>query len=85
MVLPCTLIDGINGQYWNLLSRYNYYHGKNYHSITIYHNIINFLNQASASHRPAHTWFLRIAFVHECLYVCVFACVCVSTPEAMKN
>ena len=34
------------------------------------------LNQAHVGLRLAHTWFLRIAFVHECLYVCVFACVC---------
>ena len=35
------------------------------------------LNQARA-------WFLRIASVHECLYACVFACVCVR-PEAINN
>ena len=29
-----------------------------------------FLNQA-------HAWFLKIASVRKCLYVCVFACVCV--------
>ena len=26
--------------------------------------------------RPACTWFLRIASVHECLHACVFTCVC---------
>ena len=37
--------------------------------------------------RPAGTWFLSIASVHECLYVCVcvFVCVCVSAPEAINN
>ena len=31
------------------------------------------LNQACATHRPAHAWFLEIAFVPHCYtYVCVF-------------
>ena len=33
------------------------------------------LNQARAGHRPARTWFLRIASVRELLYVCVCLCV----------
>ena len=35
---------------------------------------ITFLNQAR---QPARAWFLRIAPVRECLYACVFVCVCV--------
>ena len=29
------------------------------------------------SARLVHTWFLRIASVYECLYVCMCVCVCV--------
>ena len=39
-------------------------------------------------HQPqAGTWFLRIASVHECLYVCMCVCalVCVSAPEAINK
>ena len=28
-------------------------------------------------------WFLRIASVRECLYTCVFACVCVCPPPRL--
>ena len=37
--------------------------------------------------QPARARFLRIASVRECLYVYVFACVCVceSAPEAINN
>ena len=42
---------------------------------------INFLNQAHAGHRPARAWFLEIDTVCERL----FACVCVSAPEAINN
>ena len=34
---------------------------------------------------PVRAWFFRIASVHECLYACMFAYVCVSTPEAINN
>ena len=50
-----------------------------------------FSNQAHGCHRPARAWILRIAFIHECLYVCVclLVCVCVrvcvSAPEAINN
>jgi len=54
------------------------------------------LNQAHAGQRPAHKWFLEIAFVHDvcmcaCVCVCVCVCVrvrvrvCVSAPEAINN
>ena len=38
-----------------------------------------FLNQA----RAGRAWFLRIASVRECLYVCV--CACVSALKAINN
>ena len=54
-----------------------------------------FLNQASAGHRPVHTWFLKIVSVRMsacvcvcmCVCVCLRAClrVCVSAPEAINN
>ena len=47
-----------------------------------------FLNKARASHRPAHTWFLKIDLVRivgMCVCVCVRVCVCVSAPEAINN
>ena len=47
--------------------------------------LCDFLNQACAGHRPVCAWFLRIASVRECLYACVFVCVCVSAPEAINN
>ena len=40
------------------------------------------LNQAHAGHRLVYAWFLRIAFVCECL---CFMCACVSAPKAMNN
>ena len=43
-----------------------------------------FLNQARANQRPAHTWFLEIAFVWEVgMRVHVYVCVCL--PRAIKN
>ena len=53
--------------------------------IESFYDPLGFLNQARASRRPACAWFLRIVSVHECLYACVFACVCLSAPEAMNN
>ena len=44
-----------------------------------------FLNQAHTSHRPAHTWFIRIASVRERLHACLCVCVFVSTPKAINN
>ena len=38
----------------------------------------HFLNQARAGLRPAHAWFLRIAF-------CPRMYACVSAPEAINN
>ena len=55
------------------------------------------LNQAQANQRPACTWFLNIACVHDismcmwCVCVCVCMCarvrvhVCVSIPEAFNG
>ena len=43
--------------------------------------LVSLLNQARAGHRPARTWFLRIASVRKCLCVCVFVCVCVCPPQ----
>ena len=43
------------------------------------------LNQARTGLWPAHTWFLRIASVCECLYACVCLCACVSATEAINN
>jgi len=40
------------------------------------------LNQAYAGQRSARNWFFEIAFVCD---VCMHACVCVSTPEAINN
>ena len=40
----------------------------------------NFLNQARAGHRPAHTWFLKIASVWMSVCVCVCVCLCVCPP-----
>jgi len=42
-----------------------------------YLTILKFLNQ---SKRPAHDWFLEIAFVHD---VCMHVCVCVSAPRLL--
>ena len=43
------------------------------------------LNQARAGHRPAHTWFLEIAFVQEVsMCVCVCVCVCVRACVCMR-
>ena len=39
--------------------------------------LLYLLNQARAGLWPAHTWFLRIASVRECLYMHVCVCVCV--------
>ena len=41
-----------------------------------------FLNQASASHRPVRTWFLKIDPVW---IVGMRVCVCVSAPKAINN
>ena len=41
------------------------------------------LNQAHASHRLAHTWFLEIALV--CMLVCVRVYVYVCSPEGISN
>ena len=38
-----------------------------------------------AALRPACTWFLEITFMRASMCVCVFMCVCVSTPEAINN
>ena len=32
-----------------------------------------------------HAWFLEIGFVHDVCNMCVYVCVCVSTPEAIIN
>ena len=39
--------------------------------------LLRVLNQACARHRLACAWFLKIASVRECLYVCVCVCLCV--------
>ena len=41
--------------------------------------IPKFLNQARSGLRPARAWFLNITSVR------IYACVCVSAPEAMNN
>ena len=41
------------------------------------------LNQAHAGLWPVHAWFLEIVSVRTS--VCVFACLCVSAPEAINN
>ena len=41
----------------------------------------SFLTQPCTGQRPAHAWFLEIAFV---LKVDMFACVCVPAPEAIN-
>ena len=47
---------------------------------------LKFLNQARASLRPAHAWFLKIDPVRiVSMRVRVCACVCVSAPEAINN
>ena len=51
------------------------------------------LNQAQANQRPACTWFLNIACVHDismcvcgmCVHVRACVCVCVSIPEAFNG
>ena len=47
-------------------------------------NMLAFLNQARAGHRPARAWFLKIDPVQ---IVGMRACVrvCVSVPEAISN
>ena len=47
-------------------------------------SLCHFLNQARASQRPVHAWFLEILFVRE-VGVCVCVCVCVSAPEGINN
>jgi len=51
--------------------------------------MMKFLNQACTGQRPAHNWFLEIAFVQD---VCILVCVCVSVsvsvcphPEVINN
>ena len=40
---------------------------------TVFIRQASFLNQARASHRPAHTWFLEITFIPpKCVCVCVY-------------
>ena len=44
-----------------------------------------FLNQARTGCKPAHTWFLEIAFVHKVgvrMWICVYVCF---HPQAVKN
>ena len=45
--------------------------------------LFQFLNQAHVGLHLACTWFLRIVSVQTS--VCVYVCVCVSTPEAINN
>ena len=45
-----------------------------------------FLNQVRAGLQPARTWFLKIDPVRIVgMRVHVYACVCVSVPEAINN
>ena len=46
----------------------------------INHQLLQFLNQVHAGHRPVHTWFLKIVSVR--MSVCM--CMCVR-PEAIDN
>ena len=46
--------------------------------------ISHLLNQARASRRPVHVWFLKIDPVR-IVSMCVYLCVCVSAPEAINN
>ena len=44
---------------------------------------IRVFHKTALLNQPVCAWFLRIASVHECVCVCVFACV--SALEAMNN
>ena len=61
----------------------NYMHNWLYHYIEI-ELVANFLNQAHAGLWPMRAWFLKIDPV-QIVIMCVFVCMCVSTPEAINT